>query len=358
MRKKLAILFVLMLALPLVFVGCGNGNGDAQEAPEQEVAADGELETIILYSNAISGGRGDWIVEHAREAGMDIQTVDAGGVDIANRLLAEATNPQADVVFGLNQMLWFDLVAQDIFVPYVPVWADEVPSELHEPNQYFHAVALVVNLIAYDLDQIDPADAPTDWLDVWHNFEGRYALPNSLGGSTIQMHLAGILQRYLDEDGTLGISDEGWREIEMKFANGVPTDDDLFSEWVNPANDVAMSQIWHMGVAPREADFGVRAGLVHPAIGVPVSVEGLAVVNGASNPEGAQRFIDWFGSAEVMNAFALEFDYLPANPNAHDNLPAFTLEMAAMPSQPIDWVIISERMPQWVEHIYLNYLLR
>ena len=351
MKKKLALVLLVVMALPLALGACG-GNGDGAEG------GGNGLETVILYSNAISGGRGDWIIEHAREAGFDVQTVDAGGVDIANRLLAEANNPQADVVFGLNQMLWFDLVKQDIFTPYVPAWADEVPSELHEANQYYHAVALVINLIAYDLDQIDPADAPTDWLDVWRNFEGRYALPNSLGGSTIQMHLAGILTRYLDEDGTLGISDEGWAEIEAKFSNGVPTDDDLFSEWINPANEVAISQIWHMGVAPREADFGVTAGLVVPAIGVPVSVEGLALVNGANHPEAGKRFIDWFGSAEVMNAFALEFNYLPANPNALNDLPDFTIEMAGLPSQDINWEIIAERMPSWVEHIYLNYLLR
>jgi iron(III) transport system substrate-binding protein len=351
MKKKLAIVLLLVLTLTFTMAACGNGdNGDA--------GADGGLETIVLYSNAISGGRGDWIVEHAVEAGFDVQTVDAGGVEIANRLLAEAANPQADVVFGLNQMLWFDLVRQDIFAPYVPAWAGEVPSHLHDANNYFHANALVINLIAYDLDQIDSADAPTDWLDVWSQFQGRYALPNSLGGSTIQMHLAGILTRYLDEDGTLGVSDEGWEHIRAKFANGVPTDDDLFSEWINPANEVAMSQIWHMGVAPREEDFGVRAGLVVPAIGVPVSVEGLAVVNGANNPEGAQRFIDWFGSAEVMNAFALVFDYLPANPNALTDLPEFTIRMSELQSQEINWDIVALRMPEWVEHIYLHYLLR
>jgi iron(III) transport system substrate-binding protein len=346
MKRKLALLLLLVMVLPFSLAACGGDEGS------------GDSNTVILYSNAISGGRGDWIIEQAAEAGFDVQTVDAGGVEIANRLLAEANNPQADVVFGLNQMLWFDLVKQDIFEPYVPAWADEVPSELHEANQNFHAVARVINLIAYDLDQIDPADAPTDWLDVWTQFEGRYALPNSLGGSTIQMHLAGIFTRYLDENGTLGVSDEGWAQIEQKFSNGVPTDDDLFSEWINPANNVAMSQIWHMGVAPREADFGVRAGLVVPAIGVPVSVEAVALVNGASNPDAAKRFIDWFGSAEVMNAFALEFNYLPANLNALADLPAFTIEMSNLQSQDINWDVIAERMPQWVEHIYLNYLLR
>jgi len=353
MKKKL-LLSAIALVLPLVLLACDDDDNGGTTENE-----DG-LRTVVLYSNAISGGRGDWIIEQAREAGFDVQTVDAGGVEIANRILGEQNNPMADVVFGLNQMLWHELIEAGALQPYTPEWAGQVDADLHNSDAYFHAVALVGNFIAYDVNQIDEADAPTDWLDVWGNpdFHGRYALPNALGGSTIQMHLAGILTRFLDEEGTLGISDEGWAHIEAKFSNGVPTDDDLFSEWVNPANDVAMSQIWHMGVAPREADFDVEAGLVVPEIGIPFSVEGVAVINGASNEEAAQDFIDWFGSAEVMNAFALEFDYLPANPNALDGLPEFTIWVSEVQSQDINWEVVAANMPSWIEHIYLNYLLR
>jgi len=351
----------------LLLAACGQAAEEPAYTPATTEEADTTATTddtvasdvVVLYSNALSDGRGDWIAEHAlAEIGIELQMVDGGGVYLANRILAEQAAPIADVVFGLNQILWQSLVNEGAITPYVPVWADEVDASLNNPDGYFHAVALVVNLLAYDLGQMDPADAPADWTDLWNDerFIGTYALPQGLGGSTIQMVLSGIFNRYLDENGDMGLSEEGWAQIAAKFANGVPTDQDLFAEWVNETNDVVASQIWHMGIAPREAQFDIQAGIVVPEIGVPVSVEGVALINGANNPEAAQRFMDWFGSADVMNRFGYAFDYLPANPNALEGLPEFTLMMAELPRQDINWPVISSHMAQWIERIYLNYM--
>ncbi|MCL1924606.1 MAG: extracellular solute-binding protein [Defluviitaleaceae bacterium] len=364
MKKTLMPLFAL--SVPFVLSSCGNGvyqpqpNGGAETSPPADTASDNieVLDVVVLYSNAISDGRGEWIAEQARQIGIDLQLVDAGGVAIANRIIAEQGNPQADVVFGLNQLLWAELVAEGAITPYVPIWANEVPTHLNNPNGYFHAVALVGNLLAYDLAQITPEEAPTDWLDLWHNeeFHGRYTFPNALTGSTVHMILSGIFTRFLDDSGHLGISAEGWGNIAAKFANGVMTNEDIFVEMVNPASEVAMGQIWHMGIAPREAQFNMEAGVVVPEIGIPFSVEGVALINGANNEEAAQRFINWFGSAEVMNGFGIAFDYLPANPAAHSGLSDATLAIAAIPEQHINWDVIAPNMPAWLEHIYLNYL--
>ena len=351
----IALVFVLVACDDNGTNGADNGNGETETT---ESANDTGLETVVLYSNAISDGRGEWIQEQAREAGFDVQLVDDGGVAIANRIIAEQGNPQADVIFGLNQLLWADLVAEGAIVPYVPVWADEIPDGLNHADGYFHAVALVGNLLAYDAGQLSAEEAPSDWPDLWSNdaFHGRYALPNALTGSTIQMVLSGIFNRYLDADGHLGVSDEGWENIEAKFENGFVTDQDLFAEFVNPSNDAVLSQIWHMGIAPREEELGMEVGIVVPSVGIPFSVEGVALINGANNPDAAQRFMDWFGSAEVINAFGIEFDYLPANPTAHDGLSEETLTVAAIPQQEIDWDTISENMGDWIEYIYLNYM--
>ncbi|MCL1949256.1 MAG: extracellular solute-binding protein [Turicibacter sp.] len=356
-------------ALALGLAACGqDAEADVQEtaAPAESPVAeapndtntDSDLEVVVLYSNALSDGRGEWIQEHAREIGIDLQLVDGGGVAIANRILAEQGNPMADVVFGLNQLLWADLIREGAIVPYVLAWADEIPAGLNDANGYFHAVALVGNLLAFDAGQLDASDAPTDWLELWNNpeFHGRYALPNALTGSTVQMVLSGIFNRFLDADGDMGLSEEGWANIAAMFANGVPTDQDIFAEIVNPASDVVLGQIWHMGIAPREESFDMTAGIVVPEIGIPFSVEGVALINGANNPEGAQRFMDWFGSAEVINAFGQAFDYLPANPNALDGLSAETIAISEIPAQEINWEVVADNMGAWIERIYLNYL--
>lgn len=59
---------------------------------------------MTVYSNSISGGRGERLTKKATEAGFNLSFVGLGGGDIANHLLAEASNPIVSVVFGFNNM--------------------------------------------------------------------------------------------------------------------------------------------------------------------------------------------------------------------------------------------------------------
>ena len=344
MKKKIALLLTLALAGTMLLSACNRDETQNQE-------------TIVLYSNALSDGRGDWIAAKAlEELNIIVQQVDGGGVDIANRLVAERENPQADVLFGFNPMLWWQLEHNDILVPHTPPWASEVPVGNH-PNSLFNAVILVGNMLIYDKNQISESEAPSDWLDLWTKpeFHGRYAVPDALGGSTVQMVLSGIFNRFLDPNGHLGVSDEGWANIEAKFLHGVPTNQDMAAEIVGPSGAV-MSQMWSHGIPVREEQYGIDAGFARPGVGVPFSIEGVALVNGASSPDAARRFIDWFGQAEVMHAFSAEFGFVPAHPNALEGLPAFNSVIAALPHQQIDWDYIAPRMGEWIEHILLNYM--
>ncbi|MCL2377585.1 MAG: extracellular solute-binding protein [Defluviitaleaceae bacterium] len=352
--KKLfikALLLTAVLAAALLVQACGNGD-------DEQAAGGGN--SIILYSNAITDGRGDWIQERAREElGIEIDFVDMGGVGLANRLIEERYNPIGDVVFGLNQLLWANLINNDVLEPYTPSWASEVPAHLNHRDGYFHAVALMANLLIYDTEQFSPAEAPTDWLELWNEerFHGRHAFSQALTGSTTHMILSGIFTRFMDPNGTLGISDEGWANIQGKYSTGVNLlGEDLFATIALPDNDVAMGQMWHTGKPVRAIQHNVASAFVEPAIGVPFSVEGVGLIRGANNPEAAQRFIDWFGSAETMQAFGIEFNYLPANPNALDGLPEDILVIANLRHQAIDWDYIAPRMDSWLEHIYLTYM--
>jgi len=341
-----------------------NGGEETTDAPEatqddngqaEVVLADGQ-ETIILYSNALSDGRGDWIAERAlEELNIVVQQVDGGGVDIANRLVAERENPQADVLFGFNPMLWWQLEDNDIIAAHVPPWADEIPVGNH-PDGLFHAVILVGNMLIYDRNQID-GNGPSDWPDLWQNpeFHGRFAVPDALGGSTVQMVLSGIFNRHLDPNGHLGVSDEGWEAIDAKFRYGVSTNQDMAAEIAGPS-DAIMSQMWSHGIPTREEEFGIDVGFATPDVGVPFSIEGVALVNGANNIDAARRFIDWFGQAEVMHAFSAEFGFVPAHPAALDGLPPFNSVIASLNHQQIDWDTIAPRMGEWLEHIVLNYM--
>lgn len=143
---------------------------DAGEAEGSGETSDGELPkgtgvTLNIYSNSVSDGRGDWLVERAAQDGFSIQYLDAGAGDVRNRLIAEKNSPIADAVFGLDSINWQMLKNEDVLEAYVPAWADEISEGLNDPDGYYHAIVKQAIIMVYDSNQLSADEAPTDWPD-------------------------------------------------------------------------------------------------------------------------------------------------------------------------------------------------
>jgi iron(III) transport system substrate-binding protein len=322
--------------------------------------APGAADRLVVYSNAVSDGRGDWLVAEAKEAGFEVTVVDLGGGDLKNRLIAERARPQADVVFGLNDAFFYQLVEEDVVQPYEPAWADEVDRAFGD-REYFWPMYRFPILLVYDTGEWTAQTAPGDWPELWEDptFQGQYETPSALGGMTSQTVIAGILSRHRDEnpDALAGVAPEGWDAIDQYFQNGSRAVEgtDLFARIAS--GDVSMGQMWMHGRIPREEQFQVETRGVAPEIGVPTVVESIALVQGTPRADLAARFIDWFGSAEVAAAWSNEFYYVPVNERALPNADQDAIEEAnSYDIQEIDWRWVAANLDEWIEITTLRYL--
>ncbi|UEL28502.1 extracellular solute-binding protein [Pseudarthrobacter sp. L1SW] len=356
MRKFQALVAAAVAATLLA--GCGGGSatpaasGDASSAP----AASGE--TLVVYTNSNGEGRGDWLTAKAAEAGFKIEIVGAGGADATNKLIAEKNNPIADVAFGLNNMYFSQVKAADALEPYEPAWAGDVDKELGDGEAYWPLVKQAI-LLGYNSDKISKDKAPQDWTDLWtkDEFKSRYERVTGLGTATAQLVFAGILSRYRDDSGDLGISDEGWKQVEQYFQNGSPAvaKTDLFARIAS--GEVDMGQMPSSIIAEREKSFKVNVEAVVPFVGVPLAVEQIALVKGTKKEEQAKKFVDWFGSAQVQGEFAKQFNSMPVNKQAEAQAnPEVVDFFASVKQQDIDWEFVRENMGAWVEKIELEYM--
>ncbi|ADX74952.1 extracellular solute-binding protein [Pseudarthrobacter phenanthrenivorans] len=356
MRKFQALVAAAVAATLLA--GCGGGSatpaasGDASSAP----AASGE--TLVVYTNSNGEGRGEWVTAKAAEAGFKIEIVGAGGADATNKLIAEKNNPIADVAFGLNNMYFSQITAEGALEPYEPSWAGDVDKSLSDGETYWPLVKQAI-LLGYNSDKISKDNAPRDWTDLWtkDEFKDRYERVTGLGTATAQLVFAGILSRYRDDSGDLGISDEGWKQVEQYFQNGSPAvaKTDLFARIAS--GEVDMGQMPSSIIAEREKSFKVNVEAVVPSVGVPLAVEQIALVKGTKKEEQAKKFIDWFGSAEVQGEFAKQFNSMPVNKGAEAQAnPEVVDFFANLKQQDIDWEFVQENMGAWVEKIELEYM--
>ena len=111
-KKWMALGLAAMMALSLT--ACKGSGSQGSKASDESAAAKAEggemaaaggtdkSEKLVIYTNSGSNGRDAWLKDYAKQAGYNVEVVQIQGGDLANRIISEKNNPQADLVFGLN----------------------------------------------------------------------------------------------------------------------------------------------------------------------------------------------------------------------------------------------------------------
>lgn len=349
-RKLASIIVTLVLVVSLI-AGC--------TGKDESNGSKGGTQTLVIYSNSVSDGRGDWLKEKAAAQGFKVEIVEGGGGEITNRIMAEKNNPIADVVFGLSAMDYERFKAQGLLEQYKPVWAAEVSEGLNDKDDYYHSIVKQAILLIYNSDQYNEATAPKDWPDLWENekFHHLYDSPSSFGGGTTRTVIASILVRHLDPKGQYGVAQTGWDAIRdyLKYGYHAAKGEDFYANLAS--GKVPFANIWSSGIATREEQHGVKAGIAKPETGVPFTVEQIAIVKGTKQLDAAKQFVDWFGSAEVQAEWSQQFSSMPANEKALESAPQEVKDLAAsLKTQQIDWAFVSENIDHWIEKIELELM--
>lgn len=357
MGQGMKKLFVLIGVLVAVVLSACSNEGASNESGDKDTKASDSGNNLVVYTNSNSDGRAEWLEEEAKKAGFDVEIVGAGGGDITNRLISEKANPAADVVFGLNHMFFEQLKAEDIISAYTPVWANEIEEGINDPEGYYHGLVKQALILSYNPEFVEAKDAPESYLDLANNkdFKGIYQARDDLGSATAKVIVASILSQYKDTAGELGISDKGWKAIDSYYKNGVqiPEGEDYFSIFASGKAPIGTMISGELGAKTKQ--YGTEPVFIHPEAGTPLVVESIAVVKGTKKEKLAQEFIDWYGSAEVQGAFAADFNAMPANIEAQNQVTDFQKEVFSnVKAQDIDWAFVTENIDAWVEKLELE----
>lgn len=350
MNMKKGITLFSSTAL-LLLAGCGAGAADTAA----------ETNELVIYSNSLSDERNVWLEEKATEAGFSLEFVDGGGGEILNRLLAEKNAPQADITFGMDESSFMQLVDEEMLVNYVPAWESEIPAEANIGEGYYHPLVEQRIFMVYNPEFVSEDQVPGNWQDLsaTPEFEQKYKVPNELGGGTNQKAVMSILLQYIDENGELGISDEGWQEVEKYLANGYMTPEGEDTKQ-NFADGVTSSSFTSTSAVPgAEEEYGFEAIPINPEQGVITMREQIGVVDKGEEHDYsmAQEFVDWFGSAEVQGEWAVEFGSHPLNETAYEKtIPRVKEIVEATTPMEIDWNFVRENLSSWVEKIELELM--
>ena len=340
MKKLLAMLLALTMMLSLV--GAAGAESDY---------------TIRIYSNSNSTERTTWLINAAKEAGFNI-SIDDNSVlsgDVA-AIQAANENKDGDILFGLNETRWSQLVNGTYenlsIMDWTPSWVDEVGEYVYPGKAYGLVIQNV--LMLYRNDKLGTNGEKLSfqhWADIV-NCGYKWYRQGKVGGTTNSNINSAILYPFTDPTSPAGgITVEGWKTLWQYCQNGVFTGDKYDFDPLN-RGDVQVSTFYSSSLYGMVD--GAASGSEHPLLGT-LEPENWALVEiedgtyyiaeylGVLDREGrteeetevVKAFAEWFGSAEVQADWADEFDSFPCNAAAaamiYDQTPAiYTLKNCAL----------------------------
>ena len=301
--------------------------------------------TIRIYSNSNSTERTTWLIHAAEDAGFSI-SIDDNSVISGDTAAIQAANENkdGDIIFGLNETRWSQLIGGEYenlsVMDWTPSWADEVGDYIYPGKAYGLVIQNVLMLYRNDELGTNGEELHLEhWADITDTGYTWYR-QNKVGGTTNANINSAILYAFTDPESEAGgISIDGWKKLWQYCADGKFSADDTYKYGFDPLNagDVAVSTFYSSSLygkidAAGESSENPLLGTMEPENwdlvdiddGTYYIAEYIGVLDKAGRTdeetEAVKAFAEWFGSAQTQAEWGEEFDSFPCNTVAADEL--------------------------------------
>jgi iron(III) transport system substrate-binding protein len=248
--------------------------------------------------------------EGFRRANPDIEIKwvrDSTGV-ITAKLLAEKSNPQADIVMGVAASSLALLDKNGMLQPYAPLNLDAIMSQYRDkknPPAWFGmdvwGATVCFNTVEAQKRNIPK---PETWKDLTKPiYKGQIVMPNPASSGTGFFDVAAWLTLWGDDNGKGG----GWKYMDALHDNIAQ----YTHSGSKPCNMAAAGE-YLMGISfeyrgNTNKAKGAPIDLVFPREGLGWDLEAFAIMKGTKKLEAAKKLADWASSKDAMLLYGKNF---------------------------------------------------
>jgi len=298
--KNFLILFTCAFAL---LAGCEEPPSKAQRDAANPKPAEDSKEPaakirLVIYTSVDTQYAAQILNPWAAKNGVSPlviigDTEASKSVGLAERLRSEKANPQADVWWGNEPFHTINLADEDLFEPYTPAFASEVPDRYKDPKARWTGVGLRARVLA--VSALHPVPANLDNLEGLKtpDLKGKIAMAkprfSTTGGHIAALYVAWGPYRFRDFFSAL-------RENDIKILGG---NSDVAEAVGRGTILVGITDNDDIAAATAA---GLKLNLFLPdqkGMGTLTMPTTVALVKGAHEPDKARQLIDYLCSAEV-----------------------------------------------------------
>lgn len=215
-------------------------------------------------------------------------------VGLVNRLLAEKSNPQADVFWNNEVSRTVMLKKEGVLQPYVSPEAADKPAAQKDPEGYWTGFAARARVIIYNTDMVPEENAPTSIMDfkapAWR---GNFCIANPLFGTT-GSHVAALFALWGKEEAEEYFTDLKDNDMQVVESNGRVRDMVASGELAAGFTDTDDANDALEEGKPVAMVFTDQDGM-----GTLVIPNSVMLIKGAPNSENGKKLIDYLLSAGV-----------------------------------------------------------
>ncbi len=316
--RFLVLVLLTILSLTACTAGLTNPASDPAALQENPASTAAAMQERVAGRLVIYSGRSEPLIQPVIEAfelaypQVEVLLKASSNSELANALIEEQANPQADVFITTELFTVQSLAEPGVFQPYLPQGADRLPAEFTGDENLWTGLTRRARVIMYNTELVKPEELPGSIFDLADpKWKGQVAAAGSTNGS-MQAQIAAMRQ-LLGEKAT-----EEWLQglidNQVTFFGG-HTD----VRKAVGAGEFKLGLVNHYYFYLQQAE-GSPVGIIFPdqeegQIGLITNASAAAIVQGAGNPNAAQAFLDYLVSKEGQEIFArLNFEYplLPA----------------------------------------------
>ncbi|PTM96278.1 extracellular solute-binding protein [Mycoplana dimorpha] len=247
---------------------------------------------LVIYNASDSVNTALVEAFRAKHPDIEVKFVSGSTGPIAERAIAEKANPQADVIYLVNNTALEQLTAAGVFEPYEPK-DSQISEQFRHPDGFYNKHFATTMCMVVNTERLASKNLPmpNSWEDLLKPvYDNEISLPSPMKSGTG----GAILTTFVDAFGWPFV--ENLNENVFKYSDGGSGGAELAA-----AGEVAIGLSFDTTCYQLKSS-GRPVEVVYSGI-TPNVTEGGGLVAGAPNPEEAKLFLDFMASkdaAEVL----------------------------------------------------------
>jgi len=291
-RGKISTTLVVSIAFMLA--ACGKQPGEGRGGAANEVTI--YVSTDRVFSEPI-------LRAYEQKTGVKVNAVfdteETKSTGLANKLLAEKNNPQADVFWSNEPVRTLALKGRGALAPYKSPSAGGIPDTFKDPEGYWTGFSARSRVIVYNTDLVKTEDAPKSIFDLTDpSWKGQVAIADPRFGST-SFHVSALYAELGDDK-----ADGFFRNLKANGVKIVPGNSVVRDMVARGEVKAGLTDTDDVNVALEDKQ---PVAMVFPdreGMGVPIMPNMVSLIAGAPHSEAGKKLIDYLLSPEVERMLA------------------------------------------------------